>query len=651
MPSTRPHRAPEPLRRVQALAPRLLPAIRPVRRIAWLFLLLTLTLPAREPFSPSDLWTWRQAAEPEIDAAGTRVVYVEHWQDRITDTACANLWQVSVDGRRREAVTSGSRRDRSPHWSPDGTRIAYLSDSEGSVQVRIHSMDSGEDRALAAGLRPLALAWSPDGESIAFTAMLPPRVDAPWAPPALLPFLVPSPAAVELFVMPAAGGAPRQLSHDGMAVRGEPAWMPRGDWILTAAGTAADTEIYGTRAADGEVRKLTHHPGPDDGPVPSPDGSKIAWIAAEPNPAAYSIRRLWVMGRDGEHVKVLTGQLDRDVVAPHWSSDSRTIYFLADDHGSTHVYAARTDGTVRQVTSLAGRLEGLSLADSGRAVTVRSTATEGGELVSFAVDLPGGIAILAAPNQHLLAEREMAIAEAFHYDSSGNSIDAWLIRPPHFDASRQYPLLLDVRDDPRSMCGGEFQLRAQILAARGFAVLCANPRGTPGYGEVFGSLLRTRHPGDDFDDLMRGVDAAISRGGVDGHRLVIAGSLLAAWAIGHTDRFRAAVARRPIVDWTADVALAPDGDRRAGWMGAMPWENPEQYVKHGPIYFAQNFTTPTLVIAGDSAVESQELEFALQRRKVESALVRLEDEHRPSRQVLEMEATLAWLEKHTAAAQ
>ena len=117
------------------------------------------------------------------------------------------------------------------------------------------------------------------------------------------------------------------------------------------------------------------------------------------------------------------------------------------------------------------------------------------------------------------------------------------------------------------MYGPEFNLRAQIFAARGYVVLCANPRGTPGYGEAFGNLLRTGFPGDPYDDLMRGVDAALAKGYIDPRRLMVVGGLVAAWAIGHTDRFAAAVARHPIADWFTDIAIAPDGARRAatGW--------------------------------------------------------------------------------------
>jgi dipeptidyl aminopeptidase/acylaminoacyl peptidase len=617
-----------------------------------LFILLSWQAVARDPFTPSDRWEWRTIEDPQITADGQWVVYVQGWSDRQKDTAYCNLWLTSADGRQQRRLTEGPWNDRSPRWSADGKRIAWISNRGGAAAIRARSLDSADETEIATGgTPPLEIAWSPDGRFLAYTARAPRKAPAPWAPAAILPLLETGEPAdsVEIFLAPLAGGAARQLTHDSFVERGPPVWMPDGQWILSSAAHAPDpakplegAEIYGVHVPDGEVRRLTEHPGADDSPVPSPDGSKIAWIAAETKPPAYAIRKLWVMGVDGKRVKVLSGSLDRDVRDPQWSSDSRTVYFLADDRGATHVYAARNDGTVRQATNRPERLRGLSLADNGRAVTVRSNATAAVELATFAVDLPGGVTSLADPNEKLLATHDIAPTEELHFTSDGKDVQAWLVKPPRAGAAGPYPLLVEAGQTPREMCGGEFSLRAQIFAARGFAVLCVNTRGTPGYGEVFGNLLRTRFPGDDFDDLMRGVDAAVAKGGIDGKRIFVTGGLLAAWAIGHTDRFAAAVIRRPIADWTADVALHRDGYRRAmGWMGAMPWDDPDQYVKHSPVYFAQNFKTPTLVIGGGA--EARELYFALQARKVDSARLRLESDGKPGTQIAEWEAELAWL--------
>jgi len=238
------------------------------------------------------------------------------------------------------------------------------------------------------------------------------------------------------------------------------------------------------------------------------------------------------MGQDGDHRKVLGGLLDRDARHPQWSADSRTVYFLADDHGATHVYAARADGTVRKVTEGAERSDWLSLADNGRAATVRSMALGAGELVAFAADLPGGATTLAAPNRALLAERATGAVEEIDFASAGNTVEGWLVWPPEADRARPVPLVVVVSGEPREMAGYEFPLEAHMLAAGGYAVLRVNARGSPGYGEVFGNLLASRLPGDDFDDAMRAVEAAIAKGGIDPKRVALIGGAVAAWALG-----------------------------------------------------------------------------------------------------------------------
>jgi acylaminoacyl-peptidase len=615
--------------------------------------------PARQPFTPGDWWDWRDISTPRINAAGTSVVYVESWNLHDADRACSNLWTVSTAGAAPRRLTDGPWRDTSPAWSPDGASLAFLSDRDGSPQIWARRLDSGKDRRITSlPVPPLTVAWSPDGAWLAFTARATaPSPPAAWAPAAILPLLRRPAARVQLFVISATGGTPRALalgdSEGDLDIRGEPAWMPDGRAILVSAGPPPDAaraleggEIYAVPTAGGPPRQITRHAGPDEAPVPSPDGSRIAWLAREPKAQSYVTTKLYAANADGSRAKVLAGALDRDASQPQWSSDSRTVYFLADDRGATHVYAARNDGSVRQVTTSAERLHGFSLADNGRAVTVRQTPGASAELVLFPVDLPAKPVTLAAANAALLASRDAGAVEEIQYASGGKTIQGWIVKPPAFDATRKYPLLLQVDDAPRRMCGGEFRLRAQIFAARGFVVLCANPRGTPGYGEEFGNLIRSRFPGDDFDDLMRGVDHLIAKGYVDPARLSISGGLLAAWAIGHTGRFRTAVLRHAVADWLTDVAHAPDGlQRAAAWMGAMPWDDPQQYVQHSPVYFAGNFRTPSLVVASDTDPGAEELYFALQARKVDSALLQLGDEGRPSQVILEWEATLGWLQK------
>jgi dipeptidyl aminopeptidase/acylaminoacyl peptidase len=604
----------------------------------------------RKPFSPGDLWAWRSISETRISPDGHWVVYAESWNDQAANATYRNLWLASSDGRERRQLTDGRWSDSAPRWSAGSEAIAYISNRTGSGQIRIRKMASGADSQLSpAVLPPIALAWSPDGGAIAFTAIPSTPSPAPWAPETILRFLKAPPDHPQLFVIPVAGGPARQITTGDLNWLGEPAWMPDGRSILCAAAADPDpehplegSEIFSVRPSDGAMKQMTQHEGPDEQPAPSPDGSRIAWISVDAKSQSYVVRRLYVMNPDGSRVKPLTGGFDRDAGQPQWSSDSRTIYFLAEDSGAAHVYAARLDGTVRPVTKGLERLRDFSLADNGRAAAIRASATEAGDAISFAADLPGGVTTLAAPNERLLADRHIGAVEEIHYDSGGHSIQGWLVKPSGFDPSRKYPLLVDIQDDPRAMYGYEFQLRAQIFAAAGYVSLLANPRGAPGYGEEFGNLLRSRYPGDDADDLLRGVDYAVSKGYVDARRLSVSGGLIAAWIIGHTDRFSTAVLRNPIADWLTDIATQPDGLRRAAsWMGSMPWDDPDQYVKHSPVYFARNFKTPTLVM-GDSAA-ADELDFALRARKVDSALMRMSAGEGPAAKLVELEAELAWI--------
>ncbi|HYW47307.1 MAG TPA: prolyl oligopeptidase family serine peptidase [Bryobacteraceae bacterium] len=593
-------------------------------------LLALAALAARPPFTTGDLWAWRTATDARISPDGQWIAWVEGGNDSNADKAFSNLWLASADGKTRRPFTEGNWQDRSPRWSPDSSRIAWLSDRAGKPQILVQGLEAGAAKQLAVLEQPpQALAWSADGQSIAFTARLPAPAEAPpWAPPAILPWLVNrSGGFVHLFVIPAAGGAPRQISRGDGSVSGEPAWMPDGRTIVAAR---EDAHIWAFSVSGGPPRQLTSEPGRDECPSPSSDGARIAWLSTAATNRSHATRKLRVMNADGSRARVLSGSLDRDATDPQWSSDSRTVYFLAGDRGSTHVYAARADGTVRQATSAAERLEGFSLADNGQAVSVRSTASAAGDIYSFTVDRVSQPVRVAAPDEHLLAEREIAAVEEMPYESGGQSIQAWIVKPPGFDPAKKYPLLLEIRDDPPAMHGAGFNLRAQIAAARGFVVLCANPRGTPGYGETFAGLLPTRYPGDDYDDLMRGVDAVLAKGYVDPNRLTLIGGLLAAWTLGHTERFHRVVARRPV--------MTPAGLERAA-----PWDDPDQYVPHSPIFFARNFRTPTLVLAGDPDPESQELYLALQARKVESVLLRVPAAPTPGEQILELETVLRWL--------
>jgi acylaminoacyl-peptidase len=560
-------------------------------------LLFASALHAADPFTLDDWWAWREVSDVRIRPDGSSVVWVEKVYDREKDATCASLWMTATTGGAPRRLNEGGCRASSPRWSLDGHRLAYISDhggpfANGVAQVWVRGfIDSRPHQITRLDGPPLAFSLAPDGTAIAYTARL---ADTPAGA---------TPARVALFVAPAMGGAPVRVPVGNLEIFGEPAWMPDGKSILiSAAEPGASPAIYDVPPNLAGARQISHHHEPALNPVASPDGSRIAWIARGKS------TKLHIANADGSREKILAGALDRDVTHIQWSSDSRTVYFLADDRGATYVWAARADGSVRQVTTARQRLFDFSLADNGRAAALRSA----GEIAVFPVDQRGEAVTVAVPNASLLASRAVAAAEEIQFSSAGRKIQGWVLKSPSFDRARKYPLIVHVRDAPRRMCGPEFDLRTQIFAARGFVVLCANARGAPGFGEEFANLLPTADPGDDFDDLMRGADYLVDQGYIDGARIHIIGGLLAAWAIGQTERFRSAVAIDPVVVRGVRSALAS----------------------------ASRFKTPTLVIDTASAPGSEELYKALQANRVPSALVSIIQDRR-----LQLEATLAWLAK------
>lgn len=658
----------------------------------------------RTPLVPMDEFSLQLATDPQISPDGTQVVYVRQFNDVMTDKRYSNLWLSSIDGRSHRALTNGMHRDTSPRWSPDGTQVIYISDRDGRPQIYRRWMDSGQ-AAQVTNLTeaPSGIGWSPDGHWISFVAHVPakPRQvvqmpaapeGAKWAEPAkVIDQLVYrfnaagylKPGYTHLFVVPADGGAPRQISHGdfqhgGPGIRGasEAVWTPDGKHLIMSANRHPDydreplnSEVYEFTVADGAVRPLTSRNGPDGSPAVSADGQKIAYVGFDDRYQGYQVNRLYVMNRDGGDPKLVTAGLDRDVSSPRWAPDGGGVYFLSDDRGNTGLYFASLDGQVRKLTGDVGSTT--SAYGGGSAFTVARDGTYA--VTHTRPDRPGDIAVgrpdgslanvITAVNEGLLSGHRLGAVEPIEFESQKDhrKVQGWVVKPPDFDPAKKYPMILEIHGGPFADYGDRFDLEKQLMAARGYVVLYTNPRGSTSYGEEFGNLIHHSYPGDDLYDLLAGVDAVVARGYVDPDRLFVTGGsgggVLTCWVIGHTPRFRAAVTVYPVINWYSFVLTSDIGNFVTKyWFPGYPWDNVEHYEKRSLLSVVKNVKTPTMVLTGEADYrtpmsDSEQYYQALKLLGVETVLVRVPDEPhgiavRPSHHIAKVLHIVSWFDQH-----
>lgn len=670
-----------------------------MRTAVLLALLAGAAFGAKPGLTSDTIWEMRSVSEPQITKDGKSIIYVLGWSDKMVDQRYSNLWIVGSDGKENRPITTGAFRDTSPRISPDGTRIAYISNRSGKNQIHVRWLDTNQEAQITdLQQAPSNIEWSPDSKWIGYTARVPAKPGfsikmperpngARWAdPPIVITSLrwtadgqgILQPGYTHVFVISATGGAPKQVTsgdynHGGGQGGGGFAFSEDGKSIYVSTNRIPDAEynleggdIYAYSIEDGSVKQLTNRKGPDADPVPGPGGKKIAYVGHDWKFQSYTVNHLYLMDPDGGNPKNVTASLDRDVRSPHWSWDGKSIYFLVEDKGNQQLYSLDVaSGNYKAVTSGIQQLgPTFTIANNQMVATVRSTPEQPGDVVVLPAyrDNPQPTR-LTNVNESLLSQYQLGKVEELTFDSfDGKPMQGWIIKPPDFDPSKKYAFILDIHGGPHSMYGVSFQHELQIQAAHGYVVLYMNPRGSTGYGEEFGNIIHTHYPGDDFKDLMLGVDKMVEKGYIDPKKLCVTGGsgggLLTAWVIGHTDRFAAAVSQYPVTDWVTQAGTADGGyTHSALWMKTLPWDDPKQFIDHSPIYFAKNFKTPTMVITGESdrrtpIAESEELYFALKARKVPAVLVRVPEEFhgirgRNSHYIEKIEYILAWMEKYT----
>lgn len=651
---------------------------------------------ATDTFQPEDIFQLEYARNPAVSPDGRFVVYERRSNDIMTDRTRTNLWIAETDGDMHTPLLSGRKNYSSPVWSPDGTCLAFLSNEEGSTQLYVHWLESART-ALVSNLTetPSDITWSPDGKMIAFTMKVPAdhkplKVKAPKKPEGAkwadkVKYVskaryqrdgqgIMEPAFRHIFVIPSDGGSARQLTSGDYNHRGSLAFTPDGQEILFAANRHEDWEYQARESnlyavsLNGTIRQITDFPGREEAPTVSPNGKRIAFLASDNQPLAYRNQHLMVMDITGGEPQNLTASLDRSVDHMVWGSRGRGLYFQLNNRGETEVRFVDMIGEVREVAKgLGGTTLGRPYTSgsfdfaSGTVAFTKGTAQRPADLFTLK---NGSVRQITMLNEDVLGHKTMAELHNITYASSidGEEIQGWYLTPPGFDPEKQYPLILEIHGGPHAAYGPHFSAEMQRYAAEGYVVFYDNHRGSTGYGERFALLLQNKYSSEyDFADHMSGVDAMIEKDFIDPDQLYItggsAGGIASAYAIGLTDRFRAAAVAKPVINWiskvlTADSYLYQVPNQFPG----MPWDHVEHYWKRSPLSLVGNVTTPTLLITGEAdrrtpISETEQFYQALKLKRVDTLMVRVPGSPhgiagRPSRLIAKVENILAWFEKY-----
>ena len=656
-----------------------------------------ITLHAQQsPLVNEDIFEIEYASDVQISPDATMVAYVRYSMSIMRDRREGRLWLVGTDGSSHRKLTSEDRSESSPRWSPDGTRIAFVSGSTEGSEIYVYWVETGQIARLTQLERsPGGIAWSPDGRQIAFTMLVPEArpvfatmpakpAGAEWADPPIVETRVRheadgsgviEPGFQHIFVIPADGGSARQITA-GDFQHGAPVWGADGRSILFNANRRPgweweldQSDIYQISLNDGVTVPLTSRNGPDGGQVVSPDGSSVAFTSFEDRVRTYQTQDLHLMRADGSGKSILLKELDRSVTGLAWAADGSGVYFSYEDEGITKVGFTTTAGGWRVVAehlggTSVGRAYGGGNYSVARDGTVAFTYTRSDDPSEVALVTPDGRQRMVTNlNGDLKSRTQLATAEMFWTESShdGRPIQSWILHPPDFDPDSRYPLLLEIHGGPVSNYGDRFAGEFQLYTSAGFVVVYSNPRGSTGYGEEFGDLLYHDYPGNDYDDLISAVDAVIKRGYIDEDQLYVtggsAGGIMTAWIVGHTNRFRAAVVTKPVVNWISKTLVA---DNYNGYMHrrypGTPWENPEAYWDFSPLSVVGDIETPTMVMVGTADLrtplsEAKQLYHALTLRRVDTALVQIPGAYhnisnRPSQLIAKVINTVAWFDRY-----
>jgi dipeptidyl aminopeptidase/acylaminoacyl peptidase len=618
---------------------------------------------------------WERVSNPQISPDGSTVVYSRSRVDVKKDTWKSEIWVMDADGSKNRFLLEGS----SPRWSPSGDRIAYVAPGDNDkpqVFVKWMGESGGPTQVTHLEEAPRNVQWGPDGEHISFLKHVPDVKD--WAVD------IPSPPEgakwtegprvvnrihyradgqgwmdegwTHLFTVPATGGTARQITEgdwhvgarfDGLPSGGGYDWTPDGSQIVfdgygwqegTPDRNYRDSHIYAVDVASRDIRRLTDAAGTWTGPKVGPDGRRVAFTGYAETDLTYQAPSLWTMPLDGSAEKQkISGDLDRGINDLHWT-DGDALVFTVPSEGAHNVWTAEAGGSDPEPVTEGDHVVSLtSLSSDGVAVGTRATAKQPGDVVRYRLPAFDGFQALTDVNADVLQDVTLGDVEEIRYTSTDDAqIQGWIVKPPAFDASKDYPMVLFIHGGPHAMYDGAFSWLFQNLAANGYVVLYTNPRGSTGYGTDFAAAISQDYPSVDHEDLMTGVDSLMNRGYVDRDRQFVTGcsggGVLSSWAIGQTDRFEAAAVLCPVTDWLSMAGTTDIPYFTYNFFEKPFWEDPTAWLEHSSLMYVDEVTTPTLLATGKKDLrtpmaQTEEYYQALKQQGVNTVMLRFNEEY------------------------
>ena len=652
---------------------------------------------SKRAFDYMDVFDLEYASNPKISPNGKSIVYERHSYDIMIDKKVNELWIVDEKGENHRKLSSLQANESKASWSYDGKRIAFVASTEEGNEIFIYWLDKGSLNQLTQlESSPSSITWSPDDSTLAFSmfeATKAPNIikalkkptGANWAESPRLTTRLKHEADGKgylkdgfhhIYTINSNGGPVRKMTSGDYNHRGQISWTKDNKEIVFSANRDifweyqfVNSNIYKVNVNSKEITQISANNGPEKKPVVSPDGRKIAYLSFDDKVRTYQVMNVLVMNVDGSQKENWTSTFDRSITDIKWRKNSKGLFITYDDKGNTKIARLSNAGFIQNITSNVGGTTigrpypsgAFDVSEKEQIVYTKSTPYHPGELVIIDKSFKKQNQI-SHLSKWLDKDINLGKVEEVLYKSTvdGREIQGWIIKPPFYEEGKKYPLMVENHGGPILNYGDRFTAELQLYASKGYVVFYPNPRGSTSYGEAFGDLLYNNYPGDDYQDVMDGVDYLLDKGFTSEEQLFVvggsAGGIMTAWMIGKNNRFEAAVVHKPVMNWISKTLVADNYYGYANYRyPGQPWENFETYWKFSPVSLLGNIETPTMVMVGMNDLrtppsEAKQLYHGLKLRKIETMLVEIPGAShgiasRPSNLITKVAHTIAWCDK------